>query len=164
MYNQKKHMTYKKPAETNIGELYSYQASILHARAYRNLKQYKNKILKRHGLSMMQWMVLGLIYDTGEQGIRMSDIAEQLDTTQAFATTTVNLLEAKQFVTRFAHETDKRSKRVRINPDHKQLIEQIELDVRKQLRKSLYQGVSRQELEVFLKVLSIFSDDTPAAK
>lgn len=155
-------MNHTNPDTLGIHELYSYQASILHARAYRNLKNYKNEILKRHGLTMMQWMVIGLINDAGEKGIRMSDIAEQLDTTQAFATTTVNFLEARQIVSRTTHETDKRSKRIKIEPGHKQLIEQIEADVRQKLRETLYQHISRQDLEVFIKVLSVLSVDTQA--
>ena len=142
----------------DLSQIYSYQASILHARAYRNLKQHKNAILKRHGLSMMQWMVLGLINDA-KGGVRISDIAEQLDTTQAFATTTVNILEARDFVTRTADEKDKRAKFVKIKPDHRRLVNEIELDVRQKLRESLYAGVTRDELAAFMKVLAGFSED-----
>lgn len=90
----------------------------------------------------------------------MSDIAEQLDTTQAFATTTVNLLEARQIVSRTVHETDKRSKRITINPSHKQLIEMIEIDVRQKLRETMYQKITKDELEIFMKVLTILSSDS----
>ncbi len=147
------HMT----SGTDLSELYTYQASILHAKAYRNLKQIKNEALKPHNLTMMQWLVVGLINDAREEGARTSGIAEQLDTTQAFVTTTVNILESRGFVVRDADVTDKRAKIVKISSKHQNLIEDIERDVREKLRGTLYAKVTRKDLAVFIKVLTAFS-------
>jgi len=144
---------------TKLSELYTYQASILHAKAYRNLKLIKHHTLKSHGLTVMQWSVLGIVNDAGVGGMRTSDIAKELDTTLAFVTTTVNFLEAKGFVTRVTHDSDKRAKMIAVAPEHIELIDSIEQDVRRQLRESIYSRVSRDDLETFMRVLVAFSGE-----
>jgi len=145
--------------ETSLSTIYTYQASILHAKAYRNLKLIKHHILIAHGLTVMQWSVLGIVNDAGAGGMRTSDIAKELDTTLAFVTTTVNFLEAKGFVTRVAHGSDKRAKMIAVAPEHIGLIDTIEQDVRRQLRESIYSRVSRDDLETFMRVLAAFSGE-----
>lgn len=141
----------------NLSEITTYQASVYQSRAYRNLKRQKDRILKAHGLSMMQWALLGLIYDSGVNGTRITDLAAELDSTQAFTTITVSSLEAKGFVKRKASGSDNRVRDVIVNPNRVALVKKIEADVRDVLRKELYGKVSRQELEVYMNVLIKFS-------
>ena len=47
----------------------TYQAALLQAQAHRSLNVMKNNILKPYGISIMQWVVLGAVFDAGGKGI-----------------------------------------------------------------------------------------------
>lgn len=141
----------------DISELSTYRAGVYQAKAYRVFKTMKNAMLAKYSLSMMQWSVLGFIYDTGEKGIRITTLANELDTTQAFITTVVNALESKGFVTRTVDESDTRAKKVRIEVSRRDLIEEIEQDLRAQLRSQLYSKITRDELIAYMTVAEKFS-------
>ncbi len=144
---------------TDISKIPTYQAGVYQARAYRALKNLKNNVLKRHDLTMMQWVVLGYIYDYKEVGVRITELAKSLDTTQAFITNTVNKLQAKGFVKRVAHVSDSRAKMVTIEPRHVKLVEEIEHDVREELRTKLYSKITRDELQAYINVITKFGQD-----
>jgi DNA-binding MarR family transcriptional regulator len=140
-----------------LSDITTYQAGVYQSRAYRNLKRQKDRILKPHGLSMMQWSVLGLIYDAGAKGTRITDLAKQFGSTQAFITNTVNSLESKGFVGRSSAAHDSRTRDVIINSKHKKLIKKIEAEVREALRKEIYNNVTPKELEAYVNTLIKFS-------
>ena len=140
-----------------LSTITTYQAGVYQSRAYRQLKVLKNRILEPHGLSMMQWSVLGFIYDSGKTGVRITSLAKSLDTTQAFITNTVNALEAKGLVVRTVDAHDKRASAVTLKPEHKQLVQKIEAAVRAELRKDLYSRVTPEELKTYVNVLIKFS-------
>ena len=141
-----------------LNSVTTYQAGVYQSRAYRQLKVLKNRILEPHGLSMMQWSVLGFIYDSGKTGVRITSLAKSLDTTQAFITNTVNTLEAKGLVVRTVDAHDKRASAVTLKPEHKQLVQKIEAAVRDELRKDLYSRVTPEELRTYVNVLIKFSE------
>ena len=140
-----------------LSTITTYQAGVYQSRAYRQLKVLKNRILEPHGLSMMQWSVLGFIHDAGPTGVRITALAKSLDTTQAFITNTVNALEAKGLVVRTVDAHDKRASAVTLKPEHKQLVQKIEAAVRAELRKDLYSRVTPEELKTYVNVLIKFS-------
>jgi DNA-binding MarR family transcriptional regulator len=140
-----------------IGGVTTYEAGVLQAQANRALRVIMNRILKKHGLSMMQWSVLGFVYSANGSGVRISDLAKTLDTTQTFITNTVNNLEDKGFVKRHAHGSDSRSKIVMVEPKHVKDIEQIEKDVRKELKDALEGKINNEELATYLTVLTKFA-------
>ncbi len=142
----------------DISKIPTYRAGELQARAYRALKVMKNAVLKKHGLTMMEWLVLGFIYDGKSAGVRITELAKTIDTTQAFITNTVNALQAKGFVTRVAHSSDSRSKMVLIEPKSVQHVEKIEAEVRAELRTKLYSKITRDELQTYITVLAKFSE------
>lgn len=142
----------------DISKITTYRASVFQAQAYRALKSLTNQILKKHGLTMMQWSVLGFVYDAGKAGVRTSDLAKALATTHAFITHNVNSLEDKGFIKRIDHASDGRTKLVILVPKHKKLVQKIEADVRAELRKSLYNKVSREELSAYVTVIAKFAD------
>lgn len=142
-----------------LSNITTYQAGIYQARAFRRLRLVKNRILKKHGLTVMQWAVLGLVYDAGEAGVRTSDLAKILDTTQAYITGVVNSLEVKEFISRRLSEKDSRTRLVVFIPKYKQMVEEIEASVRQQLREEVYQKVSAEELRTYVKVLAVFAED-----
>lgn len=147
----------KYPKTPSLSDVTTYQAGVLHAQSYRHLKRITNDILRKHDLTMMQWAILGMVHDAGVKGTRMTEIAKTLDTTNAYVTTTINLLEAKGFLMRLVDENDTRSKRVTLIPARRKQIAAIEADVRDELRKTIYAKVTREELEIFIRVIAKFA-------
>lgn len=144
---------------TELNELSTYRAGVYQAKAYRAFKNMKNATLKASSLTMMQWVVLGYIYDAGETGVRITTLAKDIDTTQAFITTTVNALEDKGFVTRTTDIGDSRAKKVILQPAKYEVVEAIEQTLRQQLRAELYARISREELATYLRVVEKFSQN-----
>ena len=141
-----------------LQKITTYQAGVYQARAFRTLNRIKNNILEPYGLSMMQWCVLGLIKDAGKKGIRTTALADQLDTTQAFITNTVNFLEAKKLVSRLPDKEDSRANNIVFNRKNLKLTGEIEARLRDELRKTIYKKVTRGELHTYINVLAKFAD------
>lgn len=143
---------------TDISKISTYQASVYQSKAFRTLKNIKNSLLKKHGLTVAQWSVLGFVYDAGRDGVRASDLANRLDTTQAFITNAVNSLENKGLIKRVDHSTDGRTKMVVLEPRQKKVVLAIESDLRECLRQELYSKITRDELITYMNVLIKFSE------
>ncbi len=137
----------------NINNITTYQAGVAQSSAYRNLNKLFSAMLKDHGLTSMQWFMLGTIYDSGKTGIQLTKLAAKLQTGLPFITNTINLLESKNIVQRKDNPTDSRSKSVSISPHFMKECEQIELDLRDKMRKSVYSSISPEDLRTYIKVL-----------
>lgn len=137
----------------NISEMTTYQAGVAQSAAYRNLNKLFSDMLSEHGLTCMQWFVVGTIYDAGPDGIQLTLLSTKLQTGLPFITNTINLLESKGLVERKNSLTDSRSKRVSITEHYRPKCKQIEQDLRAQLRKSIYAEIAPEDLRIYLRVL-----------
>jgi len=137
----------------NTTELTTYQTIVLQSRAHRAIKSYLTQLLKQHGLTMMQWSIIGLVADAGDEGVRISDLAKVLDTSLAFITTSVNVLEAKSFVARAGHNLDNRAKLVRLTPEFAPKVKKIEEDLEHKQQESLYGSIATKDMVAYFKVL-----------
>lgn len=146
------------PNKFSLGELKTYQVGVIQSAAMRALKRHKDECLQPHGLSGMQWVIIGTVLDSGQKGTRITDIAKQLDVTLAFLTNTVNLLESKGILERFENKNDSRSRMVRVQKAFVPTCEQIEKDLRLKLRNSIYSKVTPLELHTYIRVLYKFAE------
>lgn len=137
----------------SLAELPTYTAGIAQASANRLLKKFTEDCVTEHGITMMQWYILGALYEAGEQGFSVSQLAQLLDTTIPYITTSINLLESRGFVTRSASTQDSRVKRVHIKKDHIAMVQLIERDMRTKMRAVLYSDIEPDELLTYIKVL-----------
>lgn len=142
----------------NTTDLTTYQAVVLQSRAHRAIKTNLTGLLREHGITMMQWSILGLVADASDAGVRISDLAHSLDTSLAFITTSVNVLEAKGFVRRDGHSQDNRAKLVRLSPAFAAKVEVIEADLSVKQQDQLYNGISDKDLATYFRVLSQFAN------
>lgn len=140
-------------SDLNLAEITTYQSGVAQASAFRVVKHHTAHLLKDYGLSCMQWFVIGTVLDAGNEGIRISDLAKKLDTTLAYMTNIVNLLESRGAIIKKAHEFDARTKLVSVNPKYIKTCNKIEAALRERLRNVLYQNIDRKELEVYIQVL-----------
>lgn len=137
----------------NITNLTTYQTVALQSRAHRAIKAQLSQFLKPYNLTMMQWSILGLVADAGDAGIRISDLAKELDTSLAFVTTSVNVLEAKGFVARSEHAHDSRAKLVRLSSEFAPKVAQIETDIATKQQAELYKGIEEADVNAYFRVL-----------
>lgn len=137
----------------DLSHITTYQSGVAQSSAYRNLNKLFSVLLKTYGLTSMQWFVLGTIYDSGKDGIQLTQLADKLQTGLPFITNTINLLESKAMVERKNSLTDSRSKSVSIRPDYIAECEQIEQGLREQMRQSIYADITPKELGTYIKVL-----------
>ena len=137
----------------DLSTITTYQAGILQASTHRILQKHCDTILKKYGLSKMQWLIIGTVYDSGKKGIRLTDLAKKLDTTMSYITVTINLLHSMGVISRKENGIDSRSKLVSIDKDFMPKCAEIEKTMRESLRKSLYVHIKPEDLKVYLRVL-----------
>lgn len=137
----------------DLGHITTYQVGALQASINRILQKHSDAILKPYGISKMQWLIIGTVLDSGEGGIRLTDLAKLLDTTMSYITTAVNLLESKGMLSRRENEHDSRSKYITINSSFKAKCEDIEHVMRESLRNTIYAHIEPAEFRVYIKVL-----------
>lgn len=137
----------------DLSKITTYQSGIIQSTAYRQLKQQTDEHLREHGITTAQWFVIGIIYDAGKSGIRITDLAKKTGTTLSFLTHTVNLLESKNILARVDDIKDSRAKMVSVAPIYWPKVQLIEEDLRNKMRGSLYSKISPDELKVYIKVL-----------
>ncbi|PLS81796.1 hypothetical protein CYG49_01485 [Candidatus Saccharibacteria bacterium] len=137
----------------NLTSLTTYQAGVMQASINRILQKHSDEVLKPYGITKMQWLIIGTVLDSGDAGIRLTDLAKQLDTTLSYITTAVNLLESKGILARNENEEDSRSKYISINQSFLAQCEVIEATMRKSLRRTIYSYVDHEDLYTYLKVM-----------
>lgn len=142
---------------TSLNEITTYQVGVLEAAAHRALRQHKDTLLKEYGLNGVDWYLIGTVHDAGEQGIRSTDLAKQLNVTMGFLTKEVNHLEARGILVKKANAKDARSSYIALNKKYVQTLQRIEQKLRAQLRDSIYGTITRDELQTYLKVIAAFS-------
>jgi DNA-binding MarR family transcriptional regulator len=144
------------PPITTLGNVTTYQAGMLQAKAFRKIKKHFEICLKDYGLTSIQWFMLGTIYDSGKQGIAMTELAAQLGIALPTLLTAVALLESKGMVTKTKHSGDSRVKMIAVTPSFAEECPRIEASLRQKLRSSLYKNISSRELTTYMRVLDTF--------
>jgi DNA-binding MarR family transcriptional regulator len=137
----------------SLRDITTYQAGAIQASVHRTLQKHCDEILKPYGITKMHWLIIGSIIDSGEQGARITDIAKKLDTTLPYLTNTLNVLEARQIVTRANNQGDSRSKLVKIDPTFLPQCAEIEKTLRDKLRESIYAQIDPAEFLTYMKVM-----------
>lgn len=142
----------------SLADVSTYSSGVLQSAVYRSLKKFTDTSLSEHGISTMQWFVIGTIHDAGATGIRITDLAKQVGTTLSFLTNMVNALEAKDILTRVVHNEDNRAKWVRITDYFEPKVLEIETDLRIKMRATIYKKITPEELLTYIRVLRKLSD------
>lgn len=137
-----------KPSDTT-----TYQNTLTQARAHRALKTKLSFFLRPYNLTMMQWVIVGSLHESNNKGTRVSDLADRLDTSLAFVTTTLNVLEAKGIVRRESHAQDNRAKIVFLTDDFVPKVAGIETEISKKLHEWLEQAISKEEYAQYLQAM-----------
>lgn len=142
---------------TSLENITSYEAGITQASAFRLIKKITDATLQQYELTTMQWFMIGLIYESGNAGISVTELSQALGTNLPYVTNTINVLVSRQIIMRASPEDNGRLKLLRINPDFEPTIAAIEESVRTELRKKIYTHVTRDEFITYIRVLYKFN-------
>ncbi|MDB5184997.1 MAG: Transcriptional regulator, MarR family [Candidatus Saccharibacteria bacterium] len=137
----------------DIANVPTWQVGIVQSHALRTTKKIADNFLKPYGLTRMHWYIVGAIADTGNDGIRITDLAKQLGTTVGYLTTAVNNLETQGKVLRSGHKHDNRTKILKVSPDYIATCTEIEQGLSKQFRETVFKRMNARELATYVNVL-----------
>lgn len=137
----------------NLAALTTYQAGAIQASANRSLQKFSDQVLEKFGITKMQWLIIGSVYDAGSEGVRVSDLAKQLGTNIPYLTNTINLLESKSILERSNNSKDNRAKSVTVAPRFASICPDIEATLRQALRQSIYGVIDPQDFLTYIKVM-----------
>lgn len=139
-------------------DIATYEAGIVQAIVNRKLQKYCDDILKPFGITKSQWLVIGTIKESGDEGVRLTELAEKTDTTLAYLTNTINLLESKGMLVRISEKKDTRAKRISVDASFIKECDVIEKALREGLKSMLYKNIEPAEFQIYMKVLRLMAD------
>lgn len=131
----------------------TYQAGVAQSSAYRVLMKFTDDAVKEYGITSMQWFMIGIIYDSANVGVTVTQLSKLLDTNVPYVTNTLNLLASKDIIVRTSGEDDSRRKTVTIHPEFIDNVQLIEKDLRQKMQQVLYADITSRELLTYIKVL-----------
>lgn len=141
-----------------LSNITTYQAGVAQAHAHRILQKVSDEALLPYGVSKMQWLIIGTVLDAGENGIRLTDLAEIMGTKLPYITNMVNLLESKGMLSRQDSDSDGRSKFIVIDDGFAPMCTKIEHALRDALRRSIYAHIDQDEFKIYMKVMYQLSE------
>ncbi|KKQ38898.1 MAG: MarR family transcriptional regulator [Candidatus Roizmanbacteria bacterium GW2011_GWA2_37_7] len=124
-------------------EFDSYTLLRLQAKSYRLIKNSVSETLSRHGLSVLDWSLLGILFQKPEGG-RFVEISQEMGVEPPFVTELVTVLKKKGFVKIENNPEDRRAKYVLLSKKSTDSIPSIEQEI-KNILSQLLDGVSSSE-------------------
>ena len=150
--------TKKESHLTDYKRMTTYDAGVLQASVHRMLQRETDNLLRPYGITKAQWLIIGIVLDNSKHGIRISELANKLDTTLSYLTNTINLLESKNILVRATDDEDTRAKVVTVHTEFFLKCPEIEKTVRNGLRDLIYGRVESEDFNTYMKVLYQLSE------
>ncbi len=135
----------------NNKQLNAYNTGLLQGKAYAVLYEKLEVPLSKYNISIPEWKLLGQVFES--ERIKLSDLADILRYDPPMVTKLVKNLEKKGLLKRTPDPNDVRAKIVTPTANGKKLILKIEPFAKNAIANVL-KGVTRTELETYLKVLN----------
>lgn len=141
----------------------SYTLGLLQAQVYRLLKHQTKDILDPYRINTLEWSLLGLVYESKDEGVRAIALSGALLIDMPFVTLMVVKLEKRGFLKRSTDAEDKRAKRIIITTKGKSFVDAVETEVKIGIR-PLLKGLSASELITYITVLTKFKNNAASAE
>jgi DNA-binding MarR family transcriptional regulator len=130
-----------------------YEICLLHARSDRALRAKVAGLLDSSKITMMEWLLLGVVAGAPSKGMTMSEIAQSLHVTLPQVTALVNKLLPLKLVRQKSASNDRRSRLVSLTSKG-----ELVLDENKKLleaaRRDIFGNASDDEVAAYIKVLT----------
>ena len=130
---------------------------MLHARADRALRLVVGKELEQFKVTMMEWLLLGVVVGGPDNGMSMSAIAHTLDVTLPQVTALVSNLLHQKLVRQKTQVHDRRSRHVTATARGKVLLTDMEQSINTTMR-TWIKDVPREELHIYLKTVKLLAN------
>lgn len=134
-----------------------YDLCLLHARSDRALRSIIAARLEESQITMMEWLLLGVVASGSDKGSSMSDIAKALHVTLPQVTALVNKLLPLKLVKQKSANVDRRSRIVSLT-NKGQLIFDESSKILGNAQKELLSTSTNQDLEAYLRILKLISE------
>ncbi len=130
----------------------TYQLALLQSKVYRRQRSFTSRFLKEHGLTTLEWTLLGYISEESKGGIKISSIAEAFVVEISHMTNTLNSLADKGLIKRTAHKEDQRIRLIQITNKGSLLVNKVEHKLTENL-KSWFEDLDSEALRNYVEVL-----------
>lgn len=133
-----------------------YEIGLLHARSDRVLRAKVAGLLESSKITMMEWLLLGVVAEGSSKGMTMSEIAQSLHVTLPQVTALVNKLLPLKLIKQKSASNDRRSRLVSLTSKG-----ELVLDENKKLlddaRTEIFGTASENEIAAYIKILTNLS-------
>lgn len=138
-------------------QLTTYQEVISQSRSYRTLRNFMAVTLDDYGLTITEWLVIGLAIDAGQKGVKISCVARELGVEIPVVTNLVNRAATTKWVTKVADDKDKRAKRIVMTKQGLEEACKIEGELKNRTAKWL-DDIDKDTLKGYYTVVAALSD------
>lgn len=111
-----------------------YEACLLHSRADRALRVVVSRQLEAFDVTMMEWLLIGVVCVGPKEGMTMTAVASALDVTLPQVTALTASLTKSKLIKQKVSRQDRRSRRLACLPAGKRLLEQTEAAIGKAMK------------------------------
>ena len=129
-----------------------YEACLLHSRADRALRVVVSRQLEHFNVTMMEWLLMGVVCAGAKDGMTMTAVASALDVTLPQVTALTSSLTKSKLVKQKVSRQDRRSRRLVCTPSGKRLVEDTEKAIAGAM-KDWTKDIPREELEAYYKTV-----------
>lgn len=137
-----------------------YDTCLTQSRADRALRVVMSRQLEDFNVTMMEWLLMGVVCHGPKQGITMSDAAATLDVTLPQVTAlTAGLTKAKLLKQKVSRQ-DRRSRRLVCTQAGKQLLDETEVAANNALQDWL-SDIPGEQLQAYLKTIETLANKKP---
>ncbi len=133
-----------------------YEICLLHARSDRALRSKIASLLEESQITMMEWLLLGVVSGGPSKGSTMSDIAKSLHVTLPQVTALVNKLLPLKLVKQKSASSDRRSRLVSLTSKG-QLVFDENKEIMDDAQQKLFGEASEEDVATYTDVLGRLS-------
>lgn len=139
--------------DNNDTEISSIQLVSMLSKTADLVQEIFDKFYKKFKLSKTQFSALYRIYLTGDEGITLSTLGEQMLVTKANITSLIDRMVARGLVKRIINENDRRSIKAKITKDGRRIMEDV-LPNSQVFSSEILNCLTKQEKKDFYELLS----------
>jgi DNA-binding MarR family transcriptional regulator len=143
-------------ADVSIPSISMYQACLLHSRADRVLRSLVAGQLEALKVTMMEWLLLGVVGEGPDNGMSLSDIAKRLDVSQPQVTALMTKVSKQRLVRQKVQRHDRRSRHVVLSTRGQRMLDLIEDAIATRLKEWLA-DVPREQLKHYIQTIEFIS-------
>ena len=134
-----------------------YELCLLHARADRAMRSVVSRQLDTQGITMMEWLALGVVVAGPKDGVSMTHIAKVLDVTMPQVTALTGNLVNQKMIKQKVLATDRRGRQVIATLRGKRTLAKLEGIIAESMR-AWSKNIDRDQLKNYIKTVSELAD------